>query len=104
MLAFEAALARVFADPNMAVDAQWRAGGVGPAVPIRLIRRAPDEVTGFGSSRVWSETLRADVMISQVPEPAPGDRVMIDGETYEVQGEPIRDRERLIWALELHPL
>ena len=104
MLAFEAALARVFADPNMAVDAGWLAGGVGPAVPIRLIRRAPDEVTGFGSSRVWSETLRADVMISQVPEPAPGDRVMIDGETYEVQGEPIRDRERLIWALELHPL
>ena len=104
MLAFEAALARVFADPNMAVDAGWLAGGAEPAVPIRLIRRAPDEVTGFGSSRVWSETLRADVMISQVPEPRPGDRVMIGPDVYEVQGEPIRDRERLIWALDLRPL
>lgn len=73
-------------------------------MPIRLIRRAPDEVTGFGGSRVWSETLRADVMISQVPEPAPGDRVMIGPDIYEVQGEPIRDRERLIWTLDLHPL
>ena len=27
MLAFEIALARVFADPNMAVDAGWLAGG-----------------------------------------------------------------------------
>lgn len=104
MLAFETALARVFADPNMAVDAQWLAGGVEPALPIRMIRRAPDEVTGFGGGRVWSETLRADVMISQVPEPRPGDRVMINGEIFEVQGEPIRDRERLIWTLDLHPL
>lgn len=104
MLAFEAALARVFADPNMAVDATWLAGGAEPALPIRLIRKAPDEVTGFGGTRVWSETVRADVMISQVPEPAPGDRVTIKGETFEVQGEPVRDRERLIWTLDLHPL
>ena len=103
MLAFEAALARVFADPNMAVDAGWLAGGAEPALPIRLIRKAPDDVTGFGGARVWSETLRADVMISQVPEPAPGDRVTINGEMFEVQGEPIRDRERLIWTLELRP-
>ncbi|MFV0525905.1 MAG: hypothetical protein ACK5RL_15575 [Acidimicrobiales bacterium] len=104
MLAFEAALARVFADPNMAVDAGWLAGGVEPAVPIRLIRKAPDEVTGFGGTRVWSETIRADVMISQVAEPAPGDRVMIGPDIFEVQGEPVRDRERLIWSLDLHPL
>lgn len=103
MLAFETALARVFADPNMAVDAQWLAGGAEPALPIRLIRKAPDDVTGFGGGRVWSETLRADVMISQVPEPAPGDRVMIGPDIYEVQGEPIRDRERLIWTLDLRP-
>lgn len=104
MLAFEAALARVFADPNMAVDAQWLAGGAEPAMPIRLIRKAPDEVTGFGGARVWSETIRADVMISQVPGPASGDRVMIGTDIYEVHGEPIRDRERLIWTLDLRPL
>lgn len=104
MLAFETALARVFADPNMAVDAAWLAGGLEPALPIRLIRRAPDEVTVFGGGRIWSETMRADVMISQVPEPAQGDRVTINSEVYEVQGEPIRDRERLIWTLDLRPL
>ncbi len=104
MLAFETALARVFADPNMAVDAQWLAGGTEPAMPIRLIRRAPDDVTSFGGARVWSETLRADVMISQVSDPAPGDRVVIGADIYEVQGEPVRDRERLIWTLDLRPL
>ena len=104
MLAFEAALARVFADPNMAVDAGWLTGGAEPAVPIRLIRKAPDEVTGFGGTRVWSETIRADVMISQVAEPAPGDRVMIGPDIFEVQGEPVRDRERLIWTLDLRPV
>lgn len=103
MEGFERALARVFADPNMATDGLWLKGGAEPGIPIRLIRKAPDEVTSYGGARVWSETLRADVMVSQMPDPAPGDRVCIGPDTYEVQGEPVRDRERLIWTLDLRP-
>lgn len=103
MEGFERALARVFADPNMATDARWLKGGSDPAIPIRLIRKAPDEVTSYGGARVWSETLRTDVMVAQMPDPAPGDRITIGPEVWEVQGEPIRDRERLIWTLDLRP-
>ncbi|KFI32641.1 hypothetical protein CG51_00750 [Haematobacter missouriensis] len=103
MEGFERALARVFADPNMATDGLWLKGGAEPGIPIRLIRKAPDEVTSYGGARVWSDTLRADVMVSQMPNPAPGDPINIGPEAWEVQGEPARDRERLIWTLDLRP-
>lgn len=103
MQGFERALARVFADPNMATDGLWLKGGAEPATLIRLIHKAPDAVTSYGSARVWSETLRADVMVAQMPDPAPGDRIRIGPDMYEVQGEPLRDRERLIWTLDLRP-
>jgi hypothetical protein len=28
---------------------------------------------------------------------------MLDGETFVVQGEPVRDRERLVWTLDKRP-
>jgi hypothetical protein len=34
--------------------------------------------------------------------PRPGDRLVLDGETF-VQGEPMRDRERLVWTLDTRP-
>lgn len=101
--AFAIAMSVIFADPNMAVDAVYRAGGVGPDVPVRAIRKAPDEVTAFGAARVWSETMRVDVRVAEVASPAAGDHVMIEGTTYIVQGEPVRDRERLVWTLDLRP-
>jgi len=103
MTAFSEAMVRIFRDPNMAADALWMAGGVPPAIPVRVIRKAPDEVTNFGQSRVFSESVMIDVLIAVLPNPERGDRVVIDGETFEVQGEPIRDSERLIWKMDLRP-
>ena len=103
MTAFAAAITRIFADPNMVVDATWLPGGVPPGAPIRAIRKAPDDLTTYGGARVWSETMRVDVMVLQVPVPAPGDRIVIASELFEVQGEPMRDRERLVWTLDLRP-
>ena len=34
---------------------------------------------------------------------APGDRIEIDGEAFLIQGEPVRDRERLVWTVDLRP-
>jgi hypothetical protein len=101
--AFAAAMTRIFADPNMAVDATWLPGGAAPGTTIRAIRKAPDHATSFGGARVWSETVQVDVMVAEVPSPEPGDRIVIAGETLEVQGEPMRDRERLVWTLDLRP-
>lgn len=104
MTAFAAVVTQIFADPHMAVDATWLPGGVSPGTTIRAIRKAPDDLTTYGGARVWSETVRADVMVAEVASPQPGDRIVIAGETLEVQGEPVRDRERLVWTLDLRPV
>lgn len=103
MTAFAAAIARIFADANMAVDATWQPGGVPPGSTIRAIRKAPDHLTSYGGARVWSETMQVDVMVAETPSIQTGDRIVIDGETFEIQGEPMRDRERLVWTLDLRP-
>jgi hypothetical protein len=38
-----------------------------------------------------------------VPVPRPGDRIEIDGDAFLIQGEPVRDRERLVWTVNLRP-
>ena len=38
-----------------------------------------------------------------VPAPRPGDRIEIDGDAFLIQGEPVRDRERLVWTVDLRP-
>ena len=50
MNAFTIAIDRIFADANMAVDAIWFAGGTGPGVAVRVIRKSPDEITPFGAT------------------------------------------------------
>ena len=99
MNAFATAMNVIFADANMAVDAIWFAGGTGPAVAVRVIRKSPDEVTPFGAGRILSETTQLDARVVDMPAPAPGDLIRIGPEDLILQGEPKLDRERLIWNL-----
>lgn len=102
MTAFAAALDALFADAHLARDVVYTAEGGAPAL-VRAILRRPDEVTGFGEARIWSETTRLDLRLAEVPNPLPGDRIEIDGEAFLIQGEPVRDRERLVWTVDLRP-
>ena len=99
MNAFATAMNVIFTDPNMAVDAIWFAGGTGPGVAVRVIRKSPDEVTPFAAGRILSETTQMDARVADMPTPAPGDLIRIGAEDFLVQGEPRADRERLIWTL-----
>ncbi len=101
MNAFAAAIDRIFADTNMAVDALWFAGGTGPGVSVRVIRKSPDEITPFGAARILSETTLLDARVADLPTPAPGDLIRIGLEDFLLQGEPKLDRERLIWTLNM---
>ncbi|OIQ06736.1 MAG: hypothetical protein AUK60_05710 [Rhodobacteraceae bacterium CG2_30_10_405] len=103
MNAFSAAMNVLFADANMAADALWFAGGVGPGVPCRVIRKSPDEITPFGAGRILSETTQIDARSADIPTPAPGDLINIGLESFTIQGEPKLDRERLIWTLDTRP-
>lgn len=103
MTIFAAALVSLFADPNIGVDAIWRPGGGGPGIPLRVVRRSPDDELQFGGSTMVAETNRIDAIISQCPDLRSGDTFEIEGEDFVVQGAPIRDRDRLLWQIELRP-
>ena len=101
MNAFATAIDRIFADPNMAVAALWFAGGTGPGVAVRVIRKSPDEITPFGAARIMSETTQLEARVADMPTPAQGDVIRIGAEDFLLQGEPKLDRERLIWTLNM---
>ena len=103
MNAFAAAMDRIYANPSMAAAAVWISATTSEERPIRVIRRAPDRITEFGSARILSETLIADIRVSDLPDPRPRDLIVIGADSYAIQGEPIRDRDRLIWTVELVP-
>ena len=103
MSAFEVALDALFTDTQLGRDVIYTADG-GAQTLVRAIMRRPDDLTSFGETPIWSETTRLDLRTSEVQNPKPGDRIEIDGEGFLIQGEPVRDRERLIWTLDLRPL
>lgn len=94
----------IFADANMAADALWLDQGFGPGTACRVIRKAPDDVAEFGSSRLRSETTLFDVRVSEIADVRAGDLIVLGDERFKVQGSPRRDRERLVWTLDVVPV
>jgi len=103
MSVFAAAIDRIFTHPSMAIAALWISATTSEERPIRVIRRAPDRITDFGAGRFVSDTMMVDVRVYDLPDPRSGDLIVIGTDSFTIQGEPIRDRERLIWTLDLHP-
>jgi len=102
MSAFGAALDTLFADSNLGRDAVYHAQGSSP-VTIRVMARRADQVLDFGDTRVHTGNIMFDVRVSEVPDPGPGDVLEINGESFSIQGEPVRDQERLVWTLDVRP-
>jgi|GEM_PF-336640 len=101
--AFEQAMAGIFADPNMTQQSTYTPVS-GEPKSIRVIARWPDEIIGFGDTRIHAETTLFDVMTTDIPDPRSGDRLIVDGVDYVIQGEPERrDPERLVWTLDVRP-
>jgi hypothetical protein len=98
--AFTAAAAALFRDPNMAVDALYRPGGIGSGVAIRVIRSAPDQVAAFGEGRFVTDTVLIAVCVADAPDLASGDTIEADGVLFEVRADPVRDADRLVWSVE----
>ena len=102
MSAFVAVVGALFADPNIGRDAVYIADGGAPML-VRVVARRADAISDFGDARLWSETTRIDLRVAEVANPRPGDRIEIDGDAFLIQGEPIRDRELLVWTVDLRP-
>ena len=103
MSVFAAAMDRIFTHAPMAAPALWISATTSEERPIRIIRRAPDRVIDFGAGRFVSDTTVVDVRVADLPTPRPGDVIVIGADSHVIQGEPLRDRERLIWTLDLRP-
>lgn len=103
MNAFAAAMDRIFANADMAEAAVWISGVTSEERPIRVIRRAPDRISDFGSAHILSDTTTVDIRVAELASPRPGDLIIIGAESFAIQGEPLRDGERLIWTVELVP-
>jgi hypothetical protein len=93
-----------------AVDATFAAFGIDalytPAdaepVSVRVIARRPDTIVGFGETRIHAETATFEVRASEVANPRHDDQLVVDGETFVIQGEPERrDPDRLVWTLDV---
>ena len=100
MSAFAAAVSALFADPNIGRDAVYISDGGAPVL-VRVIARRADDVTEFGDARLWPETTCVDLQVAEVPNPRPGARIEIEGDAFLIQGEPVRNRERLVWTVDL---
>jgi hypothetical protein len=70
---------------------------------VRVVARCADAISDFGDARPWSEITRIDLRVAEVVKPRPGDRIEIHGDAFLIQGEPVRDRERLVWTVDLRP-
>jgi hypothetical protein len=98
---FQGAVHATFA--AFGTDALYTPAGGAP-VPVRVIARRPDTIVGFGETRIHAETATFEVRASEVASPRSGDQLVLDGETFVVQGEPARrDPNRLVWALDVRP-
>ncbi len=99
MSVFALAVDVLFEDPNLALDALWRAGGAGAGVAARVMRRAPDDTVPWREARLVVDTVFFDLRVAEAPALAAGDTLEVEGVIYLVQGEPTRDAERLIWTV-----
>jgi hypothetical protein len=101
MTAFQDAVDATFA--AFGIDATYTPAG-GEPVPVRAIARRPDTIVGFGETRIQAETATFEVRASEIANPRPDDQLIVDGQTFVVQGEPERrDPDRLVWTLDVRP-
>jgi hypothetical protein len=99
MMVFEGAVDATFA--AFGIDANYTPAG-GYPIPVRVIARRPDAIVGFGEIRIHAETATFEVRTSEVANPRPHDQLIVDGQTFVIQGEPDRrDPDRLVWSLDV---
>lgn len=100
-MTFAADASAIFDGP-LGVDATYTPYW-GAAADIRVIHDLSDSQDGFGAGTFVSDSARFWVLVSDVAAPTAGDKITVNGATYTVQGEPIRDERRLKWWIEARP-
>lgn len=100
MNAFASANDILFEDPNLGLDALWKAGGAGAGVPVRVVISEPDVEQDWRDTRLVLHAVILEVRMSEVATVAHGDTFTVGTAVYVLSGEPKRDDLHLTWRAE----
>lgn len=68
---------------------------------VRAIVRKPDVINAVFDTRVSTSTMLMEIRASDITAPRRGDTIIYQAISYEVQGAPQADLQRLVWSLEV---
>ena len=98
MSAFGDAMASLIADPHLGVDAQYRQGGTGAPVSLRVLRSSPDRMAdAFGTEMISASDILS-LAIATLPDIAPGDSFAIGADLLTVRHAE-RDATGTAWRI-----
>lgn len=100
MNAFEVAIHSLFRDSNLITQATYHPLH-GKEKRVAVITHKPDEYHAIGETMIATPTIAIDVAVSNCANVQPGERFVIDGKTFVVQGEPKADSERITFRVNL---
>ncbi|WPB86389.1 head-tail joining protein [Sediminicoccus rosea] len=95
---FDEALAVLAADPNIGVEATYRAAGTGAPVPLRILRSSPDRVADAFDTAVLRATDVVTVGIALLPAIDAGDTFAIGADLLTVDSAE-RDAAGVAWRV-----
>ena len=72
------------------------------SVEVRVIHRFPDKVLDVMESQIYTETNVFEVRLSEFDATKTLSQIVIGGQTYTVQGEPIRDQHGLVLRIQAY--
>ncbi|MFQ5454068.1 MAG: hypothetical protein ACE5D6_07765, partial [Candidatus Zixiibacteriota bacterium] len=62
---------------------------------------SPDVLSQIERGEMVSESFTLDVRISEIQTVFPGDTFKIGNDIFKVQGEPLRDSQRIVWSVDV---
>jgi hypothetical protein len=98
MSAFDGAMASLIADAHLGVDAQYRQGGTGAPISLRVLRSSPDRMADAFGTEVISASDILSLAIATLPDIAAGDSFSIGGEVLMVRHAE-RDASGTAWRI-----
>ncbi|MCA3382319.1 MAG: hypothetical protein INF65_06835 [Roseomonas sp.] len=98
MSAFGDAMASLIADAHLGVDAQYRQGGIGAPVSLRVLRSSPDRLADAFGTEVISASDILSLAIATLPDIASGDTFSIGSEVLMVRHAE-RDATGTAWRI-----
>lgn len=98
MSAFDTAMASLIADPHLGCAAQYRQGGTGAPINLRVLRSSPDRLADAFGTEVISASDILSLAIATLPDIASGDTFSIGGEVLTVRHAE-RDATSTAWRV-----